>query len=65
MVLVRSDWKRLLVAVRHTIDTILSMDTHTWCGLDGNAPVAGTELPANPPVKKENITGKLSARSSV
>ena len=53
----RLDRKRLLVAARHT---------HTWCGLDGDAPVAGTELPGYPPFKTEkNITGKLSARSGV
>ena len=53
--IVRSDWKRLLVAV----------DTHMWHGLDRNAPIAGTELPGYPPFKEKNITGKLSARSRV
>ena len=42
------------------------LDTHTWCGLGGNAPVAGTQLPGYPPFKKEkNITGKLSEISRV
>ena len=40
--------------------------THTWRGLDGNAPIAGTELSGYPSFKKEkNITGKLCARSRV
>ena len=41
----------ILVAARHT---------HVaW--LDGNAPIARTELPGYPPFNKEkNITGKLS-----
>ena len=45
---------------------LVLLDTHTWRGLNGNAPVAETELPGYPPFKKEkNITGKLSARSRV
>ena len=47
MALVRLVWKWRLVL----------LDTHTWCGLGGNAPIAGTELPGYPPFKKEkNIT---------
>ena len=50
----------------HEIGSETTFGGSTWCGLDGNAPVAGTDLPGYPLFKKEkNIAGKPSARSSV
>ena len=35
------------------------LDTHMWRGLDENAPVAETELPGYPPLKRRRILAAL------